>query len=160
MATRFKEGEVNEQDYLQAKAELSSTRAALAALDEARMLNLHALAVLMGRHTSNFTLDEKTLPDVLLVVPAGLPSQLLERRPDIASAQHRLRAGLSRIGVARAAFFPSLTLSASGGVASPELSAQRAYSQTQGARFIATVSLIRALGGGWAVAQKTAENAQ
>lgn len=273
LSARFHEGEVNEQDLLQAQAELANTRATLAALDEARTLNLHALAVLMGRHPSNFTLDEGKLPDVLPVVPAGLPSQLLERRPDIAAAQFRLRAALSRIGVARAAFFPSLTLSANGGVASPELSelfkwssrawsvgplfgtalsvpifeggrnwatldrvwadydaavaeyrqnvlvafrevedslvtlnakadqsrhlfdaaghagkaarlsdlryregesdyleviqtqrdelaAQRAYAQAQGARFAATVGLVRALGGGWLAGQKIAQKAQ
>ncbi len=121
LAARYREGEVGEQDYLQAKAELSSTRAALAALDEARSRTEHALAVLVGRHPSNFLFAEKKLPEILPVIPAGLPSQLLERRPDIAAAQEKMAAANARIGVARAAFFPVLNLTASGGFESNEL---------------------------------------
>jgi multidrug efflux system outer membrane protein len=121
LAARFKEGEVGEQDHLQAKSDLENTRAQLAALDESRGRTEHALAVLVGRHPSNFIFSEKKLPEILPVVPAGLPSALLERRPDVAAAERRMASANARIGVARAAMFPVLNLTVSGGYASSEI---------------------------------------
>lgn len=118
---RFKEGEVNEQDYFRATAEAATTRAELAALDQQRAVTEHALAVLLGDAPTDFALENAELPRQLPIIPAGLPAHLLERRPDIAAAQNSLKAANARIGVARAAFFPGISLSAAGGFASNEL---------------------------------------
>lgn len=118
---QFKEGEASEQDNLRAQAELASTKAELSSVDQSRALTEHALALLVGKTPSELTLKEKKLPNSLPVIPAGLPSTLLERRPDVASAENQLRAANERIGAARAAFFPQLMLTASGGVAGPDL---------------------------------------
>ncbi len=76
----------------------------------------HALAMLTGRAPATFTLDEQSLRATAPPVPPGLPSRLLERRPDIAAAERQVAAANARIGIARAAYFPSLTLSADVGL--------------------------------------------
>ncbi|HEY1097237.1 MAG TPA: efflux transporter outer membrane subunit [Alphaproteobacteria bacterium] len=119
--SRYKLGETGEQDDLRAQAELASTQAELTALDEQRAITEHALAVLIGKAPSDVTLVEKKLPESLPLIPAGIPSTVLERRPDIAAAQKQMAAANANIGIARAAFFPSLNLTAIGGLASNEL---------------------------------------
>jgi NodT family efflux transporter outer membrane factor (OMF) lipoprotein len=84
----------------------------------------HAIAVLIGRDASGFTLlarSTDTLTNMPPIEP-GLPSQLLERRPDVAAAERRVAAANANIGVARAAFFPSFNLFGSGGLASSQTS--------------------------------------
>jgi len=80
-----------------------------------------ALAVLIGEAASSFSLAELELNATLPVIPAGIPSQLLTRRPDVIAAQQSMLASHSRLGAAKAAWFPSLSLTASTGYASPDL---------------------------------------
>src|SRR5262249_45687004 len=81
----------------------------------------HALAVLCGQPPADFSVIAKSHPDAPPVVPAGLPSSLLERRPDIAEAEQALEAANARIGVAKAAFFPTIKLTGIPGLASASL---------------------------------------
>lgn len=109
---RLKGGAATELDVSRAETELSSTEAELVAVDLRRAEVEHALAVLVGQPASEFAvkeipLDAKVLPPV---IPAGLPGDLLERRPDIAEAERLLAAANARIGVAKAAFFPVVRL--------------------------------------------------
>jgi multidrug efflux system outer membrane protein len=114
---RFDLGDIGEFDLTRAKTELSATRAEAIGLQRQRTNAEHALAVLLGRPAARFTAVTSPLPDsvALPAIPAGLPSSLLERRPDIASAQRTMEAANARIGVARAAMFPALNINAAGG---------------------------------------------
>ena len=103
-------------DVLQAQTTLANAQADLAALQQQRAQFFHAMAVLAGQPPATFTLpagdwNSTTVP----AIPVGLPSDLLQRRPDIASAERHVEAANANIGVARAAYFPSLTLSGSAG---------------------------------------------
>jgi multidrug efflux system outer membrane protein len=118
---RFQEGETTKQDLLRAQAELATTQAELSIVLKDMALVNNALAVLCGETASNFQLAEASLPKMLPEVPAGLPSSLLERRPDIRSAQQTLIVNNARIGIARAAFFPNISLTAISGFASDDL---------------------------------------
>ena len=106
-------------DVALAQSQLTTAQAAGVDLDATRATLEHAIAILTGRAPAQFSLAEATAAqpfDVQVpVTPAGLPSDLLQRRPDIAGAERRAAAANANIGVARAAYFPSLTLSASGG---------------------------------------------
>lgn len=115
MGRRFAEGDVSAQDHARTETELAQGRADLLALDRARAATEHLLASIMGKVPAEFALEEMPLAGAPPAVPAGLPSALLQRRPDIAAATARMAAANARIGAARAAFFPSLSLTASGG---------------------------------------------
>jgi outer membrane protein, multidrug efflux system len=119
---RFDLGDIGELDLARARTELSTTRTDAIGLERTRAQLEHALAVLIGRPPAAFTLPDGILQTTLPRVPAGLPSALLERRPDIAAAQRRMIASNARIGVARSAFFPSLNLTGTAGFESNELS--------------------------------------
>ncbi len=118
---RFQEGETTKQDLLRAQADLATNQAELSIVLKDMALVTNALAVLCGEMPSQFRLAEATLPGALPEVPAGLPSSLLERRPDIRAAQQTLIVNNARIGIARAAFFPNISLTGIGGFASDEL---------------------------------------
>jgi multidrug efflux system outer membrane protein len=118
---RARAGVVGDLDVLRARAELSQTRADLADARRRRDNLEHALAVLEARNAADFTVAPVTWTPNVPDVPAGLPSTLLERRPDVASDERALAAASARIGVARTAFFPSVSLTATGGLASGRL---------------------------------------
>ncbi len=119
---RFDEGETTDLDPARAEAELGTARADLAGIERRRANQEHALAVLTGAPPAAFTLAARPLDAVLITVPAGLPSDLLERRPDIAQAERLMAAANARIGVAKAAFYPRITLSGLFGFESSDLS--------------------------------------
>ncbi len=112
-------------DVALAQTQLTTTQAQAVDLDSSRAQLEHAIAVLTGRAPAQFTLapipSAQAAEVALPATPAGLPSELLEHRPDIAAAERRAAAANAQIGVARAAYFPALTLSASGGFASSTL---------------------------------------
>ncbi|GGC64424.1 efflux transporter outer membrane subunit [Undibacterium terreum] len=114
---RYDLGDIGEFDLSRAKTELSTSRAEAIGLQQQRTTNEHALAVLLGKPAADFTASTNPLNDIafLPVIPAGLPSSLLERRPDIVNAQRAMEASNARIGVARSAMFPALSLNASAG---------------------------------------------
>ncbi|USX24800.1 efflux transporter outer membrane subunit [Oxalobacteraceae bacterium OTU3CINTB1] len=123
---RFDLGDIGEFDLARAKTELATTRSEFIGLQRQRVTTEHALAVLLGKPAASYTAGVTPLLDTALlpVIPAGMPSSLLERRPDIAAAQRTMEASNARIGVARSAMFPALTLSASGGGSSADTVAE------------------------------------
>jgi multidrug efflux system outer membrane protein len=122
--SRFDNGDIGEFDLVRAKGELAAARAEEIGLQRQRVQLEHALAVLLGKPAAAFSADANPLLETNLLpsIPAGLPSKLLERRPDVTAAQRAMVASNARIGVARAAMFPALSLSAAGGGASDALS--------------------------------------
>ena len=118
---RYELGDISELDVAKARAELAIVQAEAEGVTRIRAQQDHALAVLLGRAPAQFSLTAAPLQPAPVIVPAGLPSDLLERRPDIAQAQRELAAASARIGVAKAAFFPRLTLTGSAGYASSDL---------------------------------------
>lgn len=118
---RFKEGDVGELDVARARNVLESARADTAGVARQRAAAEHSLAVLLGKPPAQFAFAAMPLAPVAVQVPAGLPSALLERRPDIAAAERAMAAAYARVGLARAAFFPRLDLTAMLGVESATL---------------------------------------
>jgi multidrug efflux system outer membrane protein len=120
--TRNQAGLINEVDVTRARTELANVEAELHTVVRARAQVEHALAVLCGQSPANFTIAPKATSVVPPEIPAGLPSELLHRRPDVVSAEHTLEAANARIGVAKAAFFPTIKLTGTAGYASADLS--------------------------------------
>ena len=118
---RYQAGDVAELDLARVQAEVASTNSQALALDRERALREHALAVLLGELPSGFALAPTDWADALPGVPAGVPSKVLARRPDVASAQLALQAAETRAGVARLAWFPDVSLTANGGYASTDI---------------------------------------
>ena len=112
---RYAVGVAGKVDVAQAQAQLTSTQAQAIDLGVARAQLEHAIAILLGKAPAQFSLPRASIAIGMREIPPGLPSQLLERRPDIAAAERRVAAANAQIGVAKSAFFPDLTLSASGG---------------------------------------------
>jgi len=113
---RFEQGDIGEFDLARARTELSTVRADAIGLQRQRANAEHALAVLMGLPASSVSQPDDPLDTAALpLIPPGLPSALLERRPDIAGAQRAMEAANARIGVARSAMFPALLIGADAG---------------------------------------------
>lgn len=125
--SRYDNGDIGEFDLARAKTELASAKAEAIGLQRQRVQNEHALAVLLGKPAAMFSADASPLPEdgVLPVIPAGLPSALLERRPDVTAAQRAMIASNARIGAARSAMFPSLMLN--GGLGTDAASASNLF---------------------------------
>ncbi|EIU4876314.1 TPA: efflux transporter outer membrane subunit [Pseudomonas aeruginosa] len=126
---RLDDGDVASFIVDQASTELFSTRAEQQAVELQYTLTAHALATLLGQAPATFSLAPAPLQAVTVRLPPGLPSSLLERRPDVAAAERAMAAENARIGVAKAAFFPALTLTGSLGYESQELGNLAHWSQ-------------------------------
>jgi NodT family efflux transporter outer membrane factor (OMF) lipoprotein len=113
--TRYNGGLASAVDVAQAKTQLETTRAQSIDVEVQRTQFEHAIAVLVGQPPAKFTVPSTPLSVPPPAVPPGLPSDLLERRPDIAAAERRVQEANANIGVARAAYFPNVTLSGGGG---------------------------------------------
>jgi NodT family efflux transporter outer membrane factor (OMF) lipoprotein len=112
---RYSVGVAAKSDVVTAETQLENTHAAEVNVEAQRVPLEHAIAVLIGRTPAEFSIAPAPLAGSVPAIPYGVPSTLLERRPDIASAERQLAAANAQIGVAISAYFPTLTLSASGG---------------------------------------------
>ena len=121
MEDRYQGGLANRADVEQARTQLEAASAQEADISNNRMLYLHAIALLTGQLPEGFSIPEApqamTPPDV----PTGVPSELLERRPDVAAAERRVAAANSQIGLARSAFYPQVILSGAIGMDSKNI---------------------------------------
>lgn len=121
--TRNKAGLINEMDVTRARTELANVQADLQGVERRRAQIEHALAVLCGEAPAHFSVTARATRVVPPEIPAGLPASLLQRRPDVVVAEHNLEAANARIGVAKAAFFPTIMLTGKAGYASADLGA-------------------------------------
>jgi len=113
--SRYQGGVASQVDVAQAKTQLETTRAEAIDLQVARVQFEHAIASLIGKPASDFSLPVAPLDSQPPPIPAGLPSLLLERRPDVAAAERRMAAANADIGIARSAYFPVIGLNVAGG---------------------------------------------
>ena len=118
---RYAAGVAGKVDVVQGETQLKSTQAQAVYIGVQRAQFEHAIAVLVGKAPADFSIPPTPLTAGVPAIPLSLPSELLERRPDIAAAERRVAAANERIGVAKAAFFPALTLSGSAGFQSNTL---------------------------------------
>jgi NodT family efflux transporter outer membrane factor (OMF) lipoprotein len=112
---RYNAGVASEADIAQADTLLKTTKAQAIDIGVQRAQLEHAVALLIGQPASSFSIPPLPIEAAPPMVPVGVPSELLERRPDVAAAERQMAAANAQIGVAEAAYYPSLTLSASGG---------------------------------------------
>lgn len=120
--SRFTGGIASDLEVQQAETQLETTRAQAIDVGVARAQYEHAVAVLLGKPPAEFRLPPLPLTMPPPPIPVGLPSQLLERRPDIAAAERQMAAANAQIGVAKAAYYPNITLGATGGFESGVIS--------------------------------------
>jgi NodT family efflux transporter outer membrane factor (OMF) lipoprotein len=113
--SQYAVGVVSKGDVLLAQTQVKQTEAQLMDVGVTRGQMEHAIAYLVGKTPSQFSLSGQSGQNEIPSIPLGLPSQLLERRPDVAGAERRVAAANAQIGVATAAFFPNLNLAASAG---------------------------------------------
>jgi NodT family efflux transporter outer membrane factor (OMF) lipoprotein len=118
---QYASGVVSSADVLQAETQLKTTQAQAIDVGVARAQTEHAIAVLIGQAASTFSLPAMPLTATPPAIPVGVPSELLERRPDIAATERLVASANAQIGVAEAAFYPSVTLNASLGLESSSL---------------------------------------
>ncbi|HEY1911566.1 MAG TPA: efflux transporter outer membrane subunit [Vicinamibacterales bacterium] len=118
---RFDAGIASGADVAQAKTQLASTRSQLIDVGVARAQFEHAIATLMGQAPASVSVPVAVLTAPPPVIPIGVPSTLMERRPDVTATERAVAAANEQIGIAKAAFFPLLTLSATGGFESTSL---------------------------------------
>src|SRR5437762_3369619 len=119
---RYASGVASQADVVQAETQLKTTQAQAIDVGVQRAQLEHALALLIGQPAATFSLPMAPLATTPPAIPIGVPSALLERRPDIAAAERRVAAANAQIGVAEAAFFPTVTFSAASGFESSSLS--------------------------------------
>lgn len=119
---RRDQGVASGADVAQARTQLETTRAQATDLSIGRAQMEHAIAVLTGQMPSAVSVEVSTTALAPPVIPVGLPSDLLERRPDVAAAERQAASANAQIGVAHAAFFPTVTLSGAGGFESAAIS--------------------------------------
>ena len=120
--SQYTAGLSSDEAVAQAEAQLKAAQAQDTNLGILRAQYEHAIAVLIGQSPSTFSLRADDREADLPAIPAGIPSQLLERRPDIASAERAVAQANAEIGVAKAAYFPSILLSATGGLGTSSIS--------------------------------------
>ena len=113
--TQYETGVGDKISVVQAQATLQTAQSSATNLEVLRAQYEHAIAVLVGKQASNFSIPVRPLMTAPPPIPIGVPSQLLQRRPDIAAAERTMAAANAEIGVADAAYYPDLTLSATGG---------------------------------------------
>ena len=118
---RFNAGVASGADVAQAKTQLETTRAQLIDVGVGRAQFEHAIAVLIGETPAMVSIPEEIVNRPPPQIPLGLPSTLIERRPDVAAAERTIAAANEQIGISKAAFFPMLTLSGTGGFVSTSL---------------------------------------
>ena len=119
---QYRAGTSSSADVVTARAQLQSVEAQLVGVGVQRQQFEHAIAVLTGQPPANLTIAPASLASAVPVAPAGLPSALLERRPDIAAAERQMQADNALIGVQIAAYYPTISLSALGSFAGDPLS--------------------------------------
>jgi NodT family efflux transporter outer membrane factor (OMF) lipoprotein len=120
---RYEAGVTAKLDVLQAETQLKGAEAQMIDSGVQRAQLEHAIALLMGKPPAAFSLPATSSAIVIPLIPTtGLPSELLERRPDIASSERRMAAANAQIGIAKAAYFPTISLSASAGLTASSLS--------------------------------------
>jgi len=118
---RHDQGVASGSDVAQARTQLDTTRSQATDLGVARAQFEHAIAILVGKPPAMLTIPASPLAGTPPSVPVALPSELVERRPDVASAERRVAAANAQIGVAKAAYFPNVSLTGSGGLESAAL---------------------------------------
>lgn len=118
---RYDAGDIDELDVARSRSALAAAKSEALAIERERSLTEHALATLLGTTPAEFALGSNPLERLPVRIPAGLPSSLLERRPDIAAAERAMASANARIGAAEAAFFPRLTLTGALGYESADL---------------------------------------
>lgn len=118
---RFRGGLSTESDVEQAKTQLEQTRAQLIDLGVGRAQLEHAIAVLIGVPATDFHIPERPLVGDPPSIPTGIPSEILQRRPDIAAAERRVASANALIGVSKAAYFPNIVLGTSGSIESSQI---------------------------------------